>query len=75
MSTPAQHVIAKCGGHQRVADMLGVHVSTVHRFSYSRDSGGRGGYVPARYQQQLLDKARSAGIDLRPDDFFHEATQ
>ena len=66
----AKRVIDKCGGEQAVAGMVGVHVSNVHRWRYSKDKGGTGGLVPVQHQQTILDKAREQGIDLRPEDFF-----
>ena len=67
---PAAAIVKKCGGAQAVADLVGVHVSNVHRWTYPRERGGTGGHVPARHQQAILDAARRLGIDLTPADFF-----
>lgn len=69
-TSPAKHVISKCGGHKLVSDWLGVRLSTVYRFTYPKDQGGTGGLIPARYQQVLLTKAAELGIELDPTDFF-----
>lgn len=68
--TPAERVIQKCGGPEKVAEVLGIHVTNVHRFKYSKDKGGRGGLVPAEHGQALLDWARANNVDLTPEDFF-----
>lgn len=67
VSPVASNVIAKCGGHQMVADALGIDVSRVYRFTYEPDRGGTGGLIPARHQPVLLSKFRDK---LEPADFF-----
>jgi hypothetical protein len=68
--TIAEKIIRKCGGHRQVAAWLGLSLPQVYRWTYPREKGGAGGLVPARRQAALLAKARQAGIDLRPEDFF-----
>lgn len=70
MTNAASLVIAKCGGPKAVAEMVGVDVSRVHRWTYPTSRGGSGGLIPARHQNKLLIEARARGIDLRPEDFF-----
>lgn len=70
METVAEHVITKCGGARRVAEMLSLDTATVHKWKYPAERGGTGGVVPAGRQFELLSKAREAGIDLIPNDFF-----
>lgn len=53
-----------------VANMVGVSISRVHRWTYPKDRGGTDGLVPSKHQQPLLDKARELGISLSPADFF-----
>lgn len=67
---PAQRVIEKCGGPQAVAEMVGVHVSNVHRWTYPKARGGSDGFIPSQQQQTLLTAARARGIELEPADFF-----
>lgn len=66
----AQKIIKKCGGPAKVAEMVGVHVSRVHRWTYPKQRGGTDGLIPTQQQQALLDAARERGIDLTPEDFF-----
>jgi hypothetical protein len=67
---PASTIVRKCGGHLTVADWAGVTLTTVYRWTYPVEHGGTGGLVPSRHQIPLLVRARSEGVDLRPDDFF-----
>lgn len=69
----AEHIIAKCGGPAVVAEMTGVHVSRVHRWTYPKERGGTGGLIPAQHQQRILAEAKRRGIDLSPSDFFDPA--
>lgn len=66
----AARIIEKCGGPRAVAEICGVDVSRVHRWKYPPERGGTGGIIPASHQITLLEGARAAGINLRPDDFF-----
>jgi len=71
--TPAEIVIAKCGGHKKVAELIGVDVSWVYRWTYPPERGGSGGQIPRKQQIKLLEKARAEKIDLTPADFFPKA--
>lgn len=73
MSNVAAAIIAKCNGHAVIADICGVHVTRVYRWTYPVEKGGSGGVIPTRHQAQLLKGARERGIDLRPEDFFEAA--
>jgi len=66
VSPVASRVIAKCGGHQAVADVLGIDVSRVYRFTYGADRGGTGGLIPTKHQPVLLENFPQ----LEPADFF-----
>jgi hypothetical protein len=70
MSNVAEVLIEKCGGHQAVAEMLGVDISRVYRFTYPKSKGGTGGLIPAWHMPTLIEKARLRGIEIGPDDFF-----
>lgn len=70
MSTPAENVIAKCGGHQTVAEWLDVDLSRVYRWTYPRERGGTGGLIPSKHQLPLLERARLEGVPLEPADFL-----
>lgn len=67
---PAEAIIRKCGGHRKVAEWLGIDVSNVYRFEYSKARGGTDGLIPSQHQVRLLAVARENGIDLGPADFF-----
>lgn len=67
---PAERVIEKCGGHSLVAEMLGVHVSRVHRWTYPKERGGSDGVIPGRHIPELIAKAADQGITLSPGEFY-----
>lgn len=67
---PAQHVIDKCGGVTRTAELAGVHQSWVYRWTYPKDKGGTGGRIPAEAQHNLLAAAHRGQIEISPADFF-----
>lgn len=66
----ATRVIDKCGGPEAVAQMVGVNISRVYRWTYPKSRGGTGGLIPSAQQQKLLSAARKRQIDLSPADFF-----
>lgn len=70
--TPANRIIAKFGGHAAVAEMLGLNVSSVHRWTYSKADGGTGGSIPMRHIESLLSKAKERRIKLKLSDFFEK---
>lgn len=53
-----------------VAEILGLDVSRIYRWTYSKERGGTGGLVPQPHQLRLLEAARVRGIALEPSDFF-----
>jgi hypothetical protein len=60
----ADHIIRKLGGVYAAARLLGhANPSTVQGW---KDRG----FVPAQRQSEVLGIARTAGIDLQPDDFI-----
>ena len=68
----AKNIIEKCGGAERVAQFVGIHVTNVHRWTYPKERGGSAGLVPSQHQQKLLAAAKENGIALEPNDFFME---
>lgn len=70
MGTPAENIIAKLGGAQKVADMLDLNVTSVHRWTYPKSKGGTGGMIPARHMTALLT---ASGGKLKHRDFFEAA--
>lgn len=70
MSNCATRVIEKLGGHKKVANILGVNVSQVYRWTYPRTRGGTDGLIPSRHQSDLLAASVKEGLGLSPADFF-----
>lgn len=70
MKNPADVVIERFGGHAVVAEICGVHVSRVYRWTYETAQGGTGGHIPAKHQVALMKAAQERGVDLKPADFF-----
>ena len=70
MQDIAAQVIEKCGGHRAVAEITGVHISRVHRWTYPKDRRGNDGVHPTKHQPTRLSEAAKRGLNLSPDDFF-----
>ncbi len=68
--TPADLLVEKFGGHKQVAEILGIDLSRIYRWTYPADAGGTGGLIPQKHQVPLLNKAKELGIELSPTDFF-----
>ena len=69
-STIAERVIEKCGGTQRVAEIVGCSENWVYRWRMAKDAGGTGGRVPRRAQEALLAAAAKGTVNVSPADFF-----
>jgi len=59
----ASKIIETFGGTRAMASAIGLPPSTVQSW---KDSG----VIPAKRQQDVLDKARELGKELSPADFF-----
>lgn len=70
MLEPAYTVITICGGFAATARMAGRSEIRVRRWTYPKERGGTGGFIPSECQQNLLDQARLNDCDLRPEHFF-----
>jgi len=70
VSPVARNVIDKCGGEKIVAGLIGRSLSTVYKWTYPREQGGTGGWVPTVAQKKLMEAARRGEVDLAPADFF-----
>ncbi|TQS72742.1 hypothetical protein ERN12_02830 [Rhodobacteraceae bacterium] len=70
MMEPACTVIKICGGIAAVAAMVSRSEVRVRRWSYPKERGGSGGFIPAELQIMLLREANARGVDLRPEHFF-----
>ena len=67
MPTPAVSIIAKFGGMSALARALG------HRNPTTVQGWKQRGFVPARRQGEVLEAARTQGIDLSPAEFLAAA--
>ena len=67
----AKRIIEKCGGAKVIASWLELTPKSIHCWSYSKDRGGSDGYIPSKYQNELIIIANKNGIKLTPSDFFN----
>lgn len=66
MMSQSEQIIAKFGGITALSRALGhKHPSTVQGWKER-------GFIPANRQEEVLGKAREAGVELAPEDFFRE---
>jgi len=70
ISSVAARLIDKFGGHEALAEVLGIRVVSVYRMTYPRERGGTGGTVPQKHHAKLFKAARDMGIDLKADDLI-----
>lgn len=61
--TPAEHIISKFGGINPMARKLKIPPSTVQGW---KDRG----FIPAKRQSEVLERATEEGIELSHADFF-----
>lgn len=66
----AHRIIKKLGGPRAVADMLGMSVTGVYKWTYPKEVGGVNGLIPAKRQLELMIAAKQRGIILTAEDFF-----
>ena len=67
---PAKTVIARLGGAKHLALMLGLHRTSVYRWTQPSHIGGTNGLVPAKYQASILRLAMELGAPLSSEDFI-----
>lgn len=71
----ASVIVSKFGGAYSLSELIGLDVSQIYRWTYSKErTGGTGGKIPSKYQEVLLNKAKEVGVELKPDDFFDLAS-
>ncbi len=80
----AEKILHKFGGANRLARIfkqLGINKnrSSIHRWTYPREKGGTGGFIPASNWGNILMAARYDGIILTTEDLdprlnFNEVT-
>jgi hypothetical protein len=61
-------MIAKFGGHEELANALGVNVVQVYRWTYPKDRKGTDGRIPDRHFRTLLQVAKQRGIKINRAD-------
>jgi hypothetical protein len=57
------NIIAKLGGTRKASAITGFPSSTIHSWKVA-------GSIPDRHKPTVAEKARAAGVDLGPADFF-----
>lgn len=70
---PAQSIIKKLGGPDKVADICGVHRTRVFAWKRKKVERGTGGVIPMKHIPVLLAHAASSGVDLSASDFIPPA--
>ena len=70
ISPVASHVIAKCGGVKRVAELTGRAPSSIYKWGYPKSQGGSGGLIPADAQDALWRAVQRGDVDLTAEDFM-----
>lgn len=68
--TPADRVIEAFGGVRATARLLGRNPSSVSRWRKPREEGGSDGRVPGAIQEEVLAKAKQAGLSLTAEDLI-----
>jgi hypothetical protein len=61
---PAHGVVRMLGGCQEIGRSLGVHASTVSRWSKDAKTGGTGGRIPQKHWAALASMAQDKGVAL-----------
>ena len=67
----AQKVVARFGGEQRLAELIGVSRISIYRWQYKRPYGSDG-LIPTKQVEKIRRVARIEGILLRPEDWVPE---
>lgn len=70
--TPAEFAIRQFGGAQPLSRI--VHQSNLKlafKWKRSRERGGTGGLIPAKYFAPILDAGKLRGIDITPNDLIY----
>lgn len=70
---PALSVIKSLGGFEAVAGITGKHISRVYRWTYPKDRGGTGGFIPQADAAVLLAHAKANDLPVTAESFFAKA--
>lgn len=69
---PATTIIAKFGGEEEVAKILGLRTANVYLWQRSLEKHGTCGVIPQKHVLKLIRAANERGIELRVEHFFEE---
>lgn len=67
---PASSIIELMGGTRAVAEITGVHISQVNKWTWPKDRGGSDGVIPMKHAMTLVSHSRVEKLGLTPDHFF-----
>lgn len=67
---PAQSIINRLGGPNKVASIAGVHRTRVSNWKRPKEDGGTGGVIPFKHVPALLAAAKESGVSLKVEDFL-----
>lgn len=70
---PALSVIKSLGGFEKVAEITKKHISRVYRWTYPKDRGGTGGFIPQADAEILLAHAKAHDLPVTAESFFRVA--
>ncbi|KQI68716.1 hypothetical protein AN189_07395 [Loktanella sp. 3ANDIMAR09] len=70
---PAKSIIATCGGFEAVSEVTGRAVSSVRKWTFSKEKRGTGGFIPPECAALLLAASPARGWGLSPADFYPES--
>ena len=66
--TAADRVIGLFGGPRRLSDLAGIDLSSVYRWTYSKERGGTEGAIPHGNHGKIMAAAGNAGLKLTRSD-------
>jgi hypothetical protein len=67
---PANTIIARFGGPDKVREVTGASRTRVYRWTQPKERGGTDGIIPMSHAAKLLNFARENGIDVTGDDLI-----
>lgn len=67
---PANTIITKLGGPNKVAEIAGVHRTRVSNWKRAKEDGGTGGMIPFKHVPALIAAGHRIGVQLSADDFL-----
>ncbi len=67
---PASTIIEALGGAAAVAKIVGIHRTSVYRWTWRKSEGGTGGTIPASHIVTIIEFARQRNLDIQLEHFF-----